>query len=61
LSSVVWAGYVITLALRFGRVLFGKRLAAVCVALFALAMVTLYPVVERHAATAPKSSMKEVR
>jgi HemX protein len=58
-SSILWAGYALALSLRFGKVLFGKRLAAVCVALFVFAMITLYPVAERHMAARPETDAEE--
>lgn len=59
LPGLLWAGYVIVLALRFAKLLFGRRLAAVCLALFLLAAISLYPVAERHVAV--PDATEEVR
>ncbi len=46
----VWVAYGLTLALRFGGQLVAKRLAWVCIALFAGALLSLHPVnASRHA------------
>jgi ABC-type uncharacterized transport system permease subunit len=57
--GLLWGGYATTLALRFTKVLFGRRLAAMCLVLFVLAIGALYPVAERH--TGANRATEEIR
>ena len=61
LSCILWAGYAAALAARLSGRLYGRRLAGVCLALFALAMITLYPVAEHHVAAAKPAEAEVVR
>jgi len=50
----VWVAYAITLGLRLGGLVVGRRLAWACVVLFLAAMLSLWPVnASRHPQTAP--------
>ena len=52
----VWFAYALTLGLRWGSVLLAKRLAWVCVALFAAALVSLGPINSSRKPLPPKAA-----
>ena len=61
LASILWIGYVAALGLRLKGHLRGPRIAVVGIALFVLALITLYPVEHQHGGAAVPAKVEAVR